>query len=227
MSNNVIKNLFDKLTEIIESANESVWTFAAVILPYISPITTAVLTTASLKARLELDDRLAWLFAGVLELVGVLATSFFVHAFLGYIKSRNPKVKGMLWFLGLLNLSYVLALLSINALLSYLNNEDLGNTFVISICVLFLSWEVLFMGITNWLWKTSMRDRKRRNCKIRLDRKSVRTDLKSKALKAGINVFALDTVTPDAPTTQAEIKIKHASDYKEHAFEMLDGDMEE
>ena len=227
MERNLIKSLFEKLTEIIESANESVWSFAAVILPYIAPITTTALTTVSLSKRLQLDFRISVLFASVLELVGVLVTSFFVHALLGYIKSRNPKVIGMLWFLGGINLAYILSLLSINALLSYLNGENWGNTLIISIlCLIPLMSSALYgyykLIVENKYEKIGEKELAE---KIRQEKREDR--LKTKALKNGINIFenpspASTNATAVLAVDTPQVKIKHASDYKDKVWELLE-----
>lgn len=112
-----IVNILNFFSEIIEVASQPLYNLIAIAIPFFTPIQTALFVRDNLVkyngTTLAMANRWAIIFEGL----GIFVLSSFVIALLSWVRSKNPKVKVFVWFLGALVIIYLATILTINVAL--------------------------------------------------------------------------------------------------------------
>ncbi len=216
----MIGDIFQALADLIDNASNPIYNLIAVTIPFFAPIVIANIVASALVRGQIVDATEAKYLAFVLEGIGIVGLAGLVLAIDAWIKSKNPKTEAMIWLLSVIDVVYFLFLVSVVVLLDAGNPNVTGlQTFTRAlICLVPLMASGVF-GYHRMQNKDKIekRDAKQEAYVMRQEEREDR--LKSKAMKHGFNPFS-PTTTMNSDTPQ--VKVKHASDYKDSVLELLD-----
>jgi hypothetical protein len=227
MKTTFLANFFDRIREIVEAAETPFSKLAVFVLPILSPIVPASFTGMHVFKLLEdifdfdpsISVTLATIIGLVLEILGYVGAIEFIGSVFRWLKNQTqdgylvPMV-----ITGLAYLFYLVAMFFINVQLGiYFNTPSIINN-VIGL--------LSFITVPTGLLAANHLGQKAEDEQSYVIRQEKREDrLKSKAIKAGINPYSLpssvNNQTLNLDVSQPQVKQKFASDYKDHAWEML------
>lgn len=198
------------LAELIDALGEPIFSFIAVTVPFVAPFVIAQITATALVAGQILTLTQANWLAGVLEGIGIVGLSGLVLAIEKTIRSKNPKWDSMIYLLGTIDILYFLFLVSVNVLLDRANGVNGIHIFIKALICLV---PLMTGGIYGYYRiinreKIEKIDAKKTEYEIRQEQREDR--LKSKALKAGINIFAPVALNQDTP----QVKLPSKGDWR-------------
>lgn len=216
----VIARFFQGAADLIDRAGEPIFSFIAVIVPFIAPFTIAQITATALVVGKILDQNQANQLAFVLEGIGVVGLSGLVIAIDKWIRSKNPKMDSMIYLLGFIDIIYFLFLVFVNVMLDKQNPNITRTQLAIKtlICLVPLMAGGIY-GYYRILHKDKI-------AKVEADklaetiRQERRADKQQVRLaKAGVNVLQLTaTQSQSAPRETT----REAGDFRDYVFELLD-----
>jgi hypothetical protein len=224
-SSNWLAKIFEWNQQVIEAAETPFSRLAIFILPILSPIVPALMTGLHIHKLLleifagDLIASLATPLAGtvgtVLELIGYVGAVLFIQSIYKWIQSMKASYFVPMVINGLAYMFYLYLMWMINYRLGvYFKTPEVMNQIV--------GW-LSFMTVPTGLLAAnhlSQRDMTKEDYQLRQERREDK--LKNKALDKGINIFAASTSTLTESKPQKEQKQKHASDYREKIWAMLD-----
>lgn len=117
----VFARFFQGAADLLDRAGEPLFSFIAVVVPFVAPVTIAQITASALVYGKILNQSQADQLAFTLEGIGIVGLSGLVIAIDKWIRSKNPKMDSMIYLLGFIDLIYFLFLVSVNVMLDKQN----------------------------------------------------------------------------------------------------------
>jgi hypothetical protein len=114
---NWLANIFDWGGEAFEKFNPSAFRFLAAVLPYLTPLPVAWLTSHSSTEFLGFPPNIAFTFVFCLEGIGLWFTSLFVDSVVDWIRSRNAKTFFIVVLFAAVVAAYITLLVNLNVTL--------------------------------------------------------------------------------------------------------------
>lgn len=151
MNSNVLARVFDWLGEALERFNPSAFRFLSAVLPYLTPIPVAWLTSDSSATFLHFPAKVAFIFVFCLEGIGLWFTSMLVDAVVDFIRSKNWKTFVLVLMFGFVVIVYVFVLVSLNVTLETAANGQANSS--LSKVITLLCFLPLLTGVGNGYYK--------------------------------------------------------------------------
>lgn len=216
MKTNWLANIFIWIHEVISEADKPISLVVMVVLPFISPLLPALITADSLQKFMEFNPSWTWIAVLSFEMIGYLGMIFLVGAMMRLAKNTDDKkVQALTWnrnfYIGAYAI-YLATLLTSNVILEIVNGVSLAHVAVIFFLTIGLS---VSAGILNG---SRIQDRNERDDTYVVRQEQREDRMKTRALKAGINIYQQTVPTTVLPHR----KEKHAGDYRDYVFELLD-----
>jgi len=143
-------DIFEWLGNVFEVFNPSAFRFLAAVLPYLTPIPVAVLTSNSASDFLHFTPSVAFTFVFALEGIGLWFTSMFVDSVVEWVRSRNIKSSAPVVLFALTISAYIYILVTLNVTLE----AAIGNVSpFLSRVVTLLCFLPLITGVGNGYYK--------------------------------------------------------------------------
>jgi hypothetical protein len=226
---NKLADMFNWLGEVFEKFNPAAFRFLAAVLPYMTPIPVAWLTSHSASKFLGFTSNVSWVFVLCLEGIGLWFTSLLVDAVVEWIKTKNRKSFWMVLLFGLAVGAYVTILVNLNVTIENAVNQNVP---AYSRVITLLCFLPLITGIGDGYYKLRLEQQTKEQTANEINRQQqdkIRQEgndlkLKKAALKHGFNPFAPQptvTLNQDVPQVKEE-RERRASDYKEKIWKLLD-----
>lgn len=117
MKTNWLARIFEWLGDVFEKFNPSAFRFLAAVLPYMTPLPVAWLTSASSSKFLGFPKEVAFIFVFTLEGIGLWFTALLVDSVVAWVRSRNPKTFSVVALFALVVTIYVALLVNLNVTL--------------------------------------------------------------------------------------------------------------
>lgn len=208
----LIGNFFQGLADLIDRAGEPIFSFIAVVVPFIAPVVIAQITATAMVVGNILNQSQADQLAYVLEGIGIVGLSGLVIAIDKWIKSNNEKMDSMIILLGAIDITYFLFLVSVNVMLDRQNPAISTTQLVIKALVCLVP--LMAGGIYGYYRiihkdKIARNEQKKEAYTIRQENREDK--LKKTALENGINIFgtnANSTENKDQGKKQIRVKRK-------------------
>jgi hypothetical protein len=222
MNTTFLARFFDKVREIVEAAETPFSKLAIFVLPILAPIVPASFTGMHLYKLLGevfafadwISITLATLVGLVLEMLGYVGAIEFIHHLLRLTRDYRSENWIPVILTGVAYTFYLLAM--------FLINVQLGKYFQTPPIVNSIIGLLSFITIPTGLLAANHLSQRAVSEEDYVLRQEKREDkLKSKMIKQGINPMGF-TAMHDAQRAQASEKKRHAGDYKEFVFELLD-----
>lgn len=215
-----IARFFQGAADLIDRAGEPIFSFIAVIVPFIAPFTIAQITATALVVGGILNQGQANQLAFVLEGIGVVGLSGLVIAIDKWIRSKNPKMDSMIYLLGFIDIIYFLFLVFVNVMLDKQNPNITLTQLAIKtlICLVPLMAGGIY-GYYRILHKDKIAkaDADKLNETIRQERRADKQQIR--LAKAGVNMFQQTTAPAVAPVRE---HTREAGDFRDYVMELLD-----
>lgn len=236
---NFLKNIIDWIRDVLESSDTSTVLLVLIFLPIIVPIVPSYITANNLFTQMKLPLLVAWVGGIGVELLGFSAAILLLKSVTEWINSKNEKQMFAMLTNVIAYLFYLGTIISVNVVLDIQAGRPFGYVLVVALlCAMSIPSGMLSAGRLMAKDEQSLRDDERRNKEAETQRIAeenalIRKEqnefkLKSKALKAGINVFQSQTIMPQIETPVSnnqgthQTKIKYGSDYRDKVIVMLE-----
>jgi hypothetical protein len=168
MNKNILANIFDWLGDALERFNPSAYKFLAAVLPYLTPIPVAWLTSASASEFLQLPPQIAFILVFALEGIGLWFTSLLVDAVVDWIKSRNLKTFALVVMFGVVVAIYITILVNLNVTLEQAKNS--GANPALSRVITLMCFLPLLTGVGNGYYKIKLDAKKQADDNLNYER---------------------------------------------------------
>ena len=153
MNKNFLSDTFDWFGDALERFNPSAFRFLSALLPYLTPLPVAWLTTHSSASFLKFTPNVSFIFVYALEGIGLWFTSLLVDAVVDWVRSKNWKTFVPVLMFGGAVAAYVYILVSLNVTLE----QAVGNqTPQLSKVITLLCFLPLLTGIGNGYYKLKL-----------------------------------------------------------------------
>jgi hypothetical protein len=167
-SRNILASVFDWLGDALERFNPSAYKFLAAVLPYLTPIPVAWLTSKSAAEFLSLPPEVAFILVFALEGIGLWFTSLLVDSVVDWIRSRNWKTFALVILFGVVVGIYITVLVNLNVTLEAASNENSNPA--LSRVITLLCFLPLLTGVGNGYYKLKLDAQKRANENLSYER---------------------------------------------------------
>ena len=222
-----MKSLFDGLTDILRSAQPSIFAFVETTLPYTTPAPIALISAASAGAFFNLTGVGAFFFVYSLEGIGLLSTTKLVESIIDFIRSKNAKTAIMIVVLLVLVGVYITILVSLNVNIhTEFTNPNFAKVLTL-ICYLPLIAGVLNglnlakLDFTNSTAKAKQEELESRLRQETLEERRLQEEQAERNrrwdIRHGVVRESSTSFQPVKPS-----KEKMPGDFKEYVFELLD-----
>jgi hypothetical protein len=217
----VIARFFQGAADLIDRAGEPIFSFLAVLVPFVAPVTIAQITASALVYGNILDQSQANQLAFVLEGIGIVGLSGLVIAIDKWIRSDNTKMDSMIYLLGFIDIIYLLFLVVVNVMLDKQNPNITPTQLVIKtlICLVPLMAGGIY-GYYRILHKDKIAKVEADNLAeiIRQERRADKQQVR--LAKVGVTPAML-TLQQTSPQVK-EHATREAGDFRDYVMELLD-----
>lgn len=117
MNTSWLAKVFDRAGETFERLNPSAYRFLAAVLPYLTPLPVAWLTSHSASEFLGFPPNISFIFVFALEGIGLWFTGLLVESVVDWIRSKNWKTFWIVLVFGVVVFIYASLLVNLNVTL--------------------------------------------------------------------------------------------------------------